>query len=515
MDGRIVLLEDGVSRSVPVQVGMTVLDVLRGQGLAPQVRCGGQGRCGQCRLLMEGPAGTRYALACQTEAEDGMRVHLGHPAAIGMEETGCDEARFERLLDRYGLDGTAADGRGGYGLAFDIGTTTLACRLHDLASGACLAQDSCMNPQVRWGDEVASRIDAAREGGLAEMREALVRTCARLAEGMLARISRGYGDIRASVVVGNTVMQHIAAGISPVSLGQAPFEPVSLFGDSHGFLSGLAPAWFAPVLAGNVGGDIAAGVLAVQLGADGSPDLFIDVGTNGEIVIADAGRALCCSVAAGPAFEGVGIACGMPAFPGAVSRVRVEDERLVSKTIGGVPPSGVCGTGLIDLLALMHGQGIIDDGGLMGSPVQMPAAWQGRMEERSGVRAFVFDRGHDLYITQKDVRALQLSKAAIRAGVGVAMEAFGVSADDIGRVCLAGGFGTGLLPSSVIGIGMLPQCLEKKIVCVGNTAIEGASVALLSCGARDGMLASARRMETVELATHPMFPPLFLESLGF
>ena len=330
-----------------------------------------------------------------------------------------------------------------------------------------------MNPQVRWGDEVASRIDAAREGGLAEMREALVRTCARLAEGMLARISRGYGDIRASVVVGNTVMQHIAAGISPVSLGQAPFEPVSLFGDSHGFLSGLAPAWFAPVLAGNVGGDIAAGVLAVQLGADGSPDLFIDVGTNGEIVIADAGRALCCSVAAGPAFEGVGIACGMPAFPGAVSRVRVEDERLVSKTIGGVPPSGVCGTGLIDLLALMHGQGIIDDGGL------------------------------------------QLSKAAIRAGVGVAMEAFGVSADDIGRVCLAGGFGTGLLPSSVIGIGMLPQCLEKKIVCVGNTAIEGASVALLSCGARDGMLASARRMETVELATHPMFPPLFLESLGF
>lgn len=372
-----------------------------------------------------------------------------------------------------------------------------------------------MNPQVRWGDEVASRIDAAREGGLEDMREALVRSCGDLAGSVLSRVSSGYGDVRASVVVGNTVMEHIAAGISPVSLGQAPFVPAALFGGSHGFIPGLPPAWFAPVVAGNVGGDVAAGALAARLGADGLPDLLVDVGTNGEIVIAGPERALCCSVAAGPAFEGVGISCGMPAFPGAISRVRLDDGRLVKETVGGARPLGICGSGLIDLLALLHGQGIIADDGLMDASAQVPRTLQGRLGERAGVRAFILDIDHDLYMTQKDIRALQLSKAAICAGVHVLMDGFRASVDDIGRVCLAGGFGSGLSPSAVTAIGMLPRGLEEKTVCVGNTAIEGASAALLSEGVRDEMCASARRMETVELATSPTFASLFLECLGF
>lgn len=507
--------EEGTQRASVVP-GSTVLSVLQDRQIPLVTPCGGTGRCGLCRVMIRDSRGSHYGRACQTEVEEGMEVVLRKSSGIMILKSGRASAAFGRLLSIYPPDSHESDSLGERtGIALDVGTTTLVCRLHDLRSGACFAQASQLNPQVRYGADLLMRIDSSRAGMLDEMREALVSAVNRMVEQLCVDTHIAHEDIAAVSLVGNTVMEHIAAGLSPDTLGAAPFTPLSTFGEMRDFSPALPAAWYAPSLGGYVGGDVVAGLLATGLARSTAPRMFIDVGTNGEIALGSSSGVLCCSTAAGPAFEGVGILFGMPALPGAISSVRLERGDIVCETIGDIVPHGICGTGLVDALMVMLELGVIDGEGRMGEAEMLPETLRERIDEREGVKVFLLDVEHGVYLTQKDVRALQLSKAALCAGATVLAHEYGVDFDEIEQVYIAGGFGTHLSLSSIEGIRMLPRGLAEKGEIVGNAAIEGASCALLSQVAREEMCAIAESCTHLELATHPDFNAVFMESLNF
>ena len=507
----ILLTTEKGTEEISVVPGSTVLSVLQDRLIPFIAPCGGRGVCGRCRVLITDARGTRYRRACQTEVAEGMEVVIKRISGVSSQVGGCTTPRLSRLLRSYPPD----RGVSGLGVAVDVGTTTLLVRLHDLRSGACLACASCLNPQTRFGTDVMSRISAASSGHLDEMREALVAALWRLVERVCVDVHVTHDDLRAFSVVGNSVMEHIAAGLSPESLGIAPFEPACSFGDEHELLPGMPDAWYAPLLGGQVGGDVAAGLLATGLLDAASPGMLVDVGTNGEVALATPEGVCCCSTAAGPAFEGSGILYGMPALPGAISQVTLDHGDIALRTVGDIVPHGICGTGLVDALMVMLELGVMDGEGRLKPAPELPQALQERLGKREGVDVFYLAPEQGIYLSQKDIRSLQLSKGAIQAGVSSLLEHCGLAAGDVSQVSVSGDFGTHLSARSIEAIRLLPRELARKAEFVGNTAIEGASCALLSNRARHDLQEGAARCTSLQLATLPSFQSAFMEGLSF
>jgi uncharacterized 2Fe-2S/4Fe-4S cluster protein (DUF4445 family) len=409
-----------------------------------------------------------------------------------------------------------------YGLAFDIGSTTLVGTLVDLRTGADLALAARVNPQTSFGDDVVSRIQKCRneKDGLAVLQSAVLDAVNKITDEVLKKSGVDRKNIYEVVFAGNTTMQEILCGIDPSALGELPFVPA--FRDSlemrasdlrlHTHLE--AKVYIFPQIGGFVGGDTVAGIIATRLDRATEPALLVDIGTNGEIVLAYEGKLLATSVAAGPAFEGARITNGMRATGGAIEKVILDgDVRL--NVIGNVKPTGICGTGLIDVAAEMLRVGILDCTGRIVSaaeaPAALPPAIRARLVEQSGeinfllVAAAESGTGGPLFLYQKEIRELQLANGAIRAGINILLRMTGLEPKDLGSVLLAGAFGNFIRRNHARRIGMLPPVPCQRIRFVGNTASFGAKRALLSTGEKEYADRVGARVRHVDLSLDPEF----------
>jgi uncharacterized 2Fe-2S/4Fe-4S cluster protein (DUF4445 family) len=411
-----------------------------------------------------------------------------------------------------------------FGIAFDLGTTTVVATLIDVATGTPVAVHSMLNKQQPFGGDVISRISATMLDP-----EALGRLQT-LAHDTLDELTRDVckeGDVDPSEVyeialAGNATMTQLALGIDPEPLGVAPFVmstrtmPELLASDLGVPAHPRARAVVFPALGAYVGGDIVSGMLASGMDRDKRLRLFIDVGTNCEIVLGDGDRILATAAPAGPAFEGASIRCGMRAAEGAIEVVRIVDGSVELQVIGDVDPVGLCGSGLVDAVAAMVGAGLIDGSGRF-VPVEdaatIASSLADRLTEVNGERVFML--ADDVFLSQRDVRELQFAKAAIATGWALLLEELGVGPRDVQQVLLAGSFGSYLSAASAVRIGLVPKLPVLRIVSAGNVAGEGAKMALLSVRERVGAAALLEEVRYIELSDRTDFNDRFIDNLAF
>jgi uncharacterized 2Fe-2S/4Fe-4S cluster protein (DUF4445 family) len=418
------------------------------------------------------------------------------------------------------------------GMAFDIGTTTVVGYLMDLETGEQLAVSSMLNPQTRYGDDVVSRIDfSAREpDGLATLQNEIIGAINSIIASNAASAGVASEDVLALAVVGNTTMQHLLLGVSPAALAQAPYVPAMTLGlavraDELGIR--ICPdgvVYALPNIAGWVGADTVGVLLATGIANKDELALAIDIGTNGEMVMGSSSRLITCSTAAGPAFEGAHLSCGMRAADGAIDVVEIDSE-VHWHTIGESAPRGLCGSGLVDVVAGMLNVGLLDNTGMLRSADTMREnghrSLADLIQQEGRRRAFRLVSseegagGRPVVITQRDLRELQLAKGAIRAGIEILMKELGIRAEDVRRVYLAGAFGNYIRPQSALAIGLIPPFPNAELVPVGNAAGAGAKMALLSKGTRDEATRMLARVEYLELSGRPDFQDEFSEAMVF
>jgi uncharacterized 2Fe-2S/4Fe-4S cluster protein (DUF4445 family) len=420
-----------------------------------------------------------------------------------------------------------------FAAAFDIGTTTLAGVLLDLASGRERACSSRMNPQTLYGDDVISRIMFARRSAadLETLRFRIIMEVNDMIREMAERAGVELANIYDVVFAGNTTMQLLLEGVDPSALGETPFPPATSRGICCASTElGLkvhprGRAYMFPVVGGFVGGDTVSGLLSTGLAESERPTVLIDIGTNGEIAVVHEGRILAASTAAGPAFEGARILHGMRAVTGAIEHV-VFDEDVRFSVIGGAAPSGLCGTALIDASAELLRYGLLMGQGLLLSPKDAPdstpEAILSRLVENGEGPAFVLGRPEEtsisgpILLTQKDIRELQLAVAAIRAGFSILLKRVGLVPEQLDKVLIAGGFGNYIHPGNARRIGLLPPELPEERVCfVGNSSLAGARLAAASQSARTRAELIARKTSHVDLSMDPDFQMEYVTAMFF
>lgn len=398
--------------------------------------------------------------------------------------------------------------------AFDIGTTTVAGYLLDGKTGEQLATASALNTQTEYGADVIMRANYSLEHGADELSTCIRVLLKKLIRKLCTEASKEPEDIYQVSVVGNTCMHHLFLGISPASLVHAPYNPaisqgLTLNAEQYGLhIHRKGQLLMLPDIAGYVGADTCGCILALRQDQQNEISLMIDIGTNGEMVLGNKTRLACCSTAAGPAFEGAKIECGMRGGAGAVDHVVYKDGKWEYTTIGNKAPAGLCGSGLIDLVAQLYLAGFIDESGHLESGQEKAGVFVLVPPEKSGN-----DRG--VYLTQKDIGEVQLAKAAIAAGIFLLMKRLEITEKDIKRVYLAGAFGNYMNPESAAAIGMFPAGLLPRIQPVGNAAGEGARIALLNEEERKEMDRTVKNMDFVELAASPEFQDCFVDGLCF
>ena len=422
-----------------------------------------------------------------------------------------------------------------YGLAVDIGSTTIAAHLCDLTSGEVVASAGLMNPQIRFGEDLMSRVSYSmmNPGGHVQMTAAVREALCELAAEVATAAGVGIEDILEAALVGNPIMHHLLLGIDPVELGGAPFALAT----DHSLtlraaaidlkLNRNARIYVLPCIAGHVGADAAGMVLSERPDLGKELTLLVDVGTNAEIVLGNSERIVACSSPTGPAFEGAQISCGQRAAPGAIERVRIDRETLEPRfkvfgsdlwsddpafaaATAATGVTGVCGSGIIEIIAEMYLAGIINQDGVVDGRL---AARSPRVVENGRTFAYVLHQGAvELKITQNDVRAIQLAKAALYAGIALLMERLGVESVD--RIRLAGAFGSHIDVKYATILGMIPDCDLAQVRSAGNAAGTGARIALLDATSRKEIERLVRHIEKIETAIEPRFQQLFVEAMA-
>jgi uncharacterized 2Fe-2S/4Fe-4S cluster protein (DUF4445 family) len=531
-----------MGRLIHVPSGTLLREALQREGILLDYPCGGKGSCRQCRVVVEpAPEGGKGGLA-EEESRGGARL-----ACQLRVETDCTvlipEARLSRmkwdqvLRDRdISLEGVTPDdpgaayGSGGagsaravegrtLGFAVDLGTTTVDLALIDLESGAVLGRGSFLNRQTAFGADVISRAQSFhRDPG--PVRDAALAAVQEGAREILRDAGASPSEVVRTVIVGNPIMLHILLAVDPYPLTLFPFTPAFTRGvrapigdfswdfQAEGFVETL------PLISAYIGADTVAMAVSLGLEREEKTTLAIDIGTNGEIVLSTNGALVAASTAAGPAFEGAEISCGMRALEGAVYGVSILDEgTLVSLTIGGAAPKGICGTGLVSAIARLRERGIVEKSGRMVDrrEVKIPAL-AGRLVTRAGEKAFSLTE--DVYVSQGDVRKLQLAKGAIRAGIDMLLEQSGIRFADLDVIRLAGKFGAGLDTDAAMAIGLIPRLPLQRVQAVGNSALRGAALALVSREHRSSADRVAEITSFVELGEKPEFQDRFADAMS-
>ena len=482
------------------------MDVLRRNDFSPTAPCGGKGHCGKCRVQLVKDGSANELLACRTSVDGDMCVIVPEKSAGGeiLMEGSC---RSVRLSPREGL-----------GAAVDIGTTTVALRLFELQSGMELGSRSAWNGQGAYGADVLSRTQYIMERPDAlELLSSIIRgQIFSMLRELCNELGRDFTEIKEIFISGNTIMQHIFAALSPASIALAPFKPLTLFDDGRPLIIDNIAVFFAPCVAGYVGGDITAGLLSTELMEKHERALFLDIGTNGEMALGGKNGFVSCAVACGPAFEGAGISCGMTSTPGAISHVDWVDGQFKFSVIGGGNPRGICGSGLIDLMAVLLRLGLVDESGLLLSPDEAPEGLEDWLDEDENGNGLLFLTEDDsVYFTAADVRQLQLAKAAVAAGISVLIQEAGISFEDVECLCIAGGFGSHMRAESAAEMGMLPQTLLDRTVCVGNASLAGATQSLLSHESRTELYRLQKCCRYLELSGNTAFNAAYPAHMSF
>jgi uncharacterized 2Fe-2S/4Fe-4S cluster protein (DUF4445 family) len=442
----------------------------------------------QEEILSPAELGEGWRLACQCVAESPLTLHV---------------AQWETpiLTDHATFSFTPRDG---WGIAVDLGTTTLVAQLVDLQSGRVLGVRTALNPQARYGADVMSRIQfAVASGGHAKLVDLIRGKIGSLIRRLLASAELEETPLRSVVVVGNTVMHHLVGDFDLEPLSHWPFEteadgahelPASELGWR---LPGDPGVRLLPCLGGFVGSDILAGVLATRMHESDSLVALVDLGTNGEIALGHRERILCASTAAGPAFEGGGISMGMQATTGAITAVSVEKGALRCRVQGDVPARGICGSGLVDAVAAGLDLGVIEPSGRLSSHFNP------------------FEISPGVSLTQRDVRQLQLAKGATAAGIRILLERWNAGPRDLSRLHLAGAFGNYVDPASARRVGLI-DLPDETVEPAGNTALLGAKLALFADESDHDELSAVRdRIDHVPLAADPQFQDIFIASMAF
>jgi uncharacterized 2Fe-2S/4Fe-4S cluster protein (DUF4445 family) len=464
-----------------------------------------------------------------------LRVDLGVLRSIGSVLRAADYRVTAVIVDDVLIDVQPGDTTARlYGIAFDLGTTTVVATLLDLATGTPLAVASMLNKQQPFGADVITRISAIMmEPGAIDTLARLAReTLAELTAEVCAEAGVDAREVCEVALAGNATMTHIALGIDPEPLGVAPFImtarqlPEVLAEADLGLpVHPRARAFMFPAFGAYVGGDITAGLLASGMDRDSRTRLFVDIGTNCEIVLGNRDWLLATAAPAGPAFEGAAIRCGMRAAPGAIEVVSMTPDGLDLKVIGDAEPAGLCGSGLVDAVASLVGVGLLDRSGrFVPEPDALALApgLAGRLTTLGQERVFVLhwlaepgDVTRSIYLSQRDVRELQFAKAAIATGWNILVEEAGLAPGDIQQVLLAGSFGSYLSPGNAIKLGLVPRLPVLRVVSAGNVAGEGAKMALLSVRERAGALALQEEVRYVELSDRADFNDAFVDQLQF
>ena len=529
-------------QSIQATDSRTLFDYAEALGIDVPTSCRKQGKCKECMVeVVEGMSALsemteaeqhlkgKFRLSCQTTvtAMDGrVRCHTmrrGHMRierhAFGLPLSNREfklEPAVTRDGDRILIDGVEVDRSTGpiLGIAMDLGTTTVVLRLVDLESGELIADASFENPQRFGGSEVMSRIayDTAHPGRL------LMRTLAGYLTHAIESFPVDPKSIYEMVVVGNSTMRDLFFRQSVYSIGQNPYQSITEIEKSEGKrvttslvqtgqqsllpIHPKARVYGAPIVSGHVGADAAACMLAVDLAHEERLIAVMDIGTNTELIVGNKHRILAASCPAGPAFEGGAIACGMPALDGAIESVAIAgDGTFQVGVIGDVPPVGICGSGLVDALSELLRTDRMNDMGRFADDVQRITLSNGK--------------DGDIYLLESDVNELAQAKGANVAGLHAVFSSYGIDFDDIEVFYLAGGFGRHLNVEASKRIGLVPSLDSKKIVQAGNTAIEGATIALLSRSKREELEELVNRVEHCRLETHPSFFEFFVEGCQF
>lgn len=402
----------------------------------------------------------------------------------------------------------------GYGIAVDIGTTTIALYLYDMGKSECLAIESRMNGQARYGADVISRIQYCSEhvDGLQVLQRCVIDELNDMIGNVCRASEIASDEVCCGVITGNTTMLHLLTGLSPETMGVLPFKPLSLFGKTMtmsalGLLAAPdAACYLPPCMSAFVGGDISCALLPAGFLQVKDVCLLMDIGTNGELVVGNQDFVYSTSTAAGPAFEGAHIRCGMAGVIGAIDRVYEKDGCIRVNVIGDVRAQGLCGSGLLDAIALLRRKGVIDETGRI---TEEHKEWQCTYEGQAAVKI-----ADDVVLTQQDVREVQMAKAAIAAGVLALLKSAKLTCEDIKKVYLAGGFGNYMDQQSAKEIGLLPSGLGE-VMSMGNAAGAGAVMALLNGSYQGEMQRTCDRARHIELGHNPYFMEKYMEEMCF
>ncbi|MBQ3426469.1 MAG: DUF4445 domain-containing protein [Clostridia bacterium] len=445
--------------------GTVLSDALGQLGITQNNPCGGNGRCKKCGVLVNG----QKVLACQFKLQEDTVAQIINNA---IDIVGLTYA----LLPEIEADPLVAEG---YGMAVDIGTTTIAGYIFEFPQCRCIKVSAAANRQAKYGADVISRIGYADKGGLAELGDIL--------SAQIKELSAGY-DISKYVITGNTTMLHFLTGKDPAGIAAAPFVPESLFGQWYGNM------YLPKCISAYIGADITTAILASGMMKDKTA-LLIDIGTNGEMVLRHNGRLMCCSTAAGPAFEGALISQGVSAVPGAIDHVYIVNGSIGYTTINGAAPNGICGTGIIDAVACLLSLGILDKDGYLEHDFEIG---------ESGV-----------FLTHNDIRQIQLAKSAVLSGIETLLEGCGIDYSGIDRFYISGGFGSYINKANAAYIGLIPAELVNKALVIGNGAGAGAEMILINKGCIENVENICSHAETIELSANEYFTKRYIENMIF
>lgn len=514
--------------------GTTIKDAAAAAGVQLDAPCGGLGTCGRCAVATDGAlepatederillgaqrlaAGIRLACRARVAGDVTVRPMSGETTAAGLRivEAGeHGEMAFEPPAAR-GITGNAPL----LGAVVDVGTTTVVVAVVDLETGETLGTASALNPQHPFGHDVMSRITHVASHGSESMRAPIAAAIEQLTTDVLAQICEPVRNVREIAIAGNTTMMHLLLGIDPAPLGIAPYAPAFLDPVERPAaeigLSGLSEAvvYVLPGISAFVGADITAGLLATHVAEHERMVLLVDLGTNGEMVLRTPSGLIAASTAAGPALEGASIAHGMRAETGAIERVSLDDSGgLLTETIGDGVARGLCGSGLLDLIAVLLEASVLDHTGRLRGDVASPLA--SRVSEQDGTR--VFEIATNVFLTQRDVRQVQLANAAIASGIDMLLDAADVTHADVAELIIAGGFGYHVKAAALARMGMIPLAWRDRVSFAGNTSMTGALMALLDTDTRRRAESIARHVTTIDLASRPDFQTRFVSSMRF
>lgn len=518
--------------SISVDEGTTILQAARLAGVLVESPCNCSGTCRKCKVKLDGDSlrhVKQRSLLVRPEITLGIvlsceTVILGD---ISVELFPIDHYLPGQVLGKacpLGHEPFSGNPEcANFGVTIDIGTTTLAAALIDLATGAQIAAVSTLNPQSQYAQDVMSRIKfASNAAGLHEMRNLLITKINCLLEELQSLAGIAAASIYEVVFSGNTCMLHLVMGLDPVSLGKYPYRSLiaghvyNPASDCNLIMAEFALVYVPPVISAYIGADISSGILATNLHKLNGVTLLVDIGTNGEIVMGIDGTLYATSAAAGPAFEGMNISCGMRAAKGAIEAFAFDQEKGISvDTIGGATANGICGSGLLDIVGELVEHGVINRNGRFNDPCsgEIHPLLQERLVSQEGNLAFKI--AENIFLTQADVRQVQLAKGALRAGIEMLLMETGKAASMVDRVLIAGSFGYHLKEKNLLGVGLLPLEFAGKMDFVGNTSLSGGQAFLLNSSARGEIAVVVENIRVIEPGQYKNFDRLFVSCLAF